>query len=335
MKGLPAAWRRFWFEPQETSTLAVVRIAFGALVFAWTVALVRDGYDFFSDTGIFPSSDYTGEAGASWGLLDLSDGHLAVALVLAALLLASVCLTVGLYTRIAAVVVFVGLLSLERRNSFVFNSGDTLLKVMAFYMMLAPAGAALSLDRWRRARSAFWEFPSRAPWALRLMQVQLSVLYLSGLWAKLRASEWNDGTALSYAVRLEDLVRFELPRSLATSELLVNLLTYGTLAIEAAIGILVWNRALRPWVLGLGVALHIGIDLTLRVGFFSYAIFVLYLAFLPPDAVSARLRALRDRRASGRLHTVAVRVQLDASAAGTREGPSTSSGPGRWRKEPL
>jgi hypothetical protein len=191
---------------------------------------------------------------------------------------------------------------------------------MAFYMMLAPAGASLSLDRWRRARSAFWELPSRAPWALRLMQVQLSVLYLAGLWAKLRASEWNDGTAISYAVRLDDLARFDMPASLATSELLVNLLTYGTLAIEALIGILVWNRALRPWVLGLGVALHVGIDLTLRVGFFSYAIFVLYLAFLPPGAVSARLPAIRDRlsrapRRADSLHTSAVRAQLDASAA--------------------
>jgi hypothetical protein len=295
MKGLLPAWRRFWFEPEETSTLAVVRIGFGAVVLAWSVTLARDGYDFFSDTGSLPSSHYAGEAGASWGLLDLLDGHLAVAVVLAALSLASVCLSVGLYTRVAAVVVFLGLLSLERRNPFVFNSGDSLLKVMAFYMMLAPAGASLSLDRWRGARSAFWEFPSRAPWALRLMQVQLSVLYLAGLWAKLRTGEWNDGTAISYAVRLEDLARFEMPRSLATSELLVNLLTYGTLAIEAAIGILVWNRALRPWVLGLGVALHVGIDLTLRVGFFSYALFVLYLAFLPPEWVSARLLAIRER----------------------------------------
>jgi hypothetical protein len=305
MRDFGAAWRRFWFEPQQTSTLALVRIGLGVVVLAWTVALAHDGYDFFSDTGILPSSHYPGEAAASWGLLDLSDGHLAVALVLAALALASVCLTVGLFTRLAAVVVFVGLMSVERRNAFVFNSGDSLLRLLAFYMMLAPAGASLSIDRWRRARSTFWEFPARAPWALRLMQVQLSVLYLAGLWAKLRASEWNDGTAISYAVRLEDLARFDMPASLATSELLVNLLTYGTLAIEALIGILVWNRALRPWVLGLGVALHVGIDLTLRVGFFSYAIFVLYLAFLPPGAVSTRLLAVRDR-GGARLRRVAA-----------------------------
>jgi hypothetical protein len=289
------AWQRFWFEPEETSTLALVRIAFGAVVLAWTLTLTNDAYDFFSGSGVLPSPDWEGEAGAAWGLLDVFEGRLAVALLLGALLLASVCLIVGQYTRLAAVVVFLGLLSLERRNPFVFNSGDGLLRVIAFYMMLAPSGASLSLDRWRREPGSFWEFPRRAPWALRLMQVQLSVLYLSSVWAKLPGETWNDGTALSYALRLEDLARFELPLSITDSELIVNVLTYGTLAIEAAIGILVWNRTLRPWVLALGVGLHVGIDLTVRVGFFSYALFVLYIAFLPPDAVSARLLAWRDR----------------------------------------
>jgi hypothetical protein len=295
MRRLAAAWQRFWFEPEETSTLALVRIAFGMLVLAWTVTLTHDAYSFFSGSGILPSSTYEGEAATAWGLLDLADSRFAIALLLAILSLASLCLVVGLYTRLAAVLVFIGLISLERRNPFVFNSGDGLLKVTAFYMTLAPAGASLSLDRWRRARDAFWEFPRRAPWALRLMQVQLSILYLATVWTKLSGSTWNEGTAISYAARLEDLTRFELPESIATSELLINLMTYGTLAVEASIGILVWNRALRPWVLGLGVMLHLAIDLTMRVGFFSYALFVLYLAFLPPDVVAARLVALKER----------------------------------------
>ena len=56
-----------------------------------------------------------------------------------------------------------------------------------------------------------------------------------------------------------------------------------------------WNRVLRPWVLACGLVLHIGIDLTLRVGFFSYAIFVLYIAFLPPETVSKLILNVRDR----------------------------------------
>jgi len=311
MRRLADAWQQFWFEPEQTSTLALVRIAFGIVVLGWTLTLTHDAYGFFSGSGILPSPDYDGKGGGSWGLLDLVEGRVAVAVLLSVLALACLCLVVGQFTRLAAVIVFVGLVSLERRNPFVFNSGDGLLRVIAFYLMLAPSGTSLSLDRWRRARKAFWEFPRRAPWALRLMQLQLSILYLAGLWAKLAGPTWNDGTAVSYAVRLEDLARFDLPQALATSELAVNLLTYGTLAVEAALGILVWNRRLRPWVLGLGIALHLGIDLTVRVGFFSYAVFVLYLAFLPPDVVSARLLALR--------HGLAHRLEHRREAVASRE----------------
>jgi Vitamin K-dependent gamma-carboxylase len=304
MKGLAGAWQRFWFEPQSTSTLALVRMAFGVVVLAWTVSLTHDAFDFFTPTGVLPGSSFEGETSAAWSVLDLSTGRTAVAAVLVALLGASLCLIVGQWTRAAAIVVFVALVSLERRNPFVFNSGDGLLKVSAFYLALAPAGASLSLDRWRRSRRDFWTFPARAPWALRLMQVQLSVIYLSGLWAKLRGAPWNDGTAVSYALRLEDIARLRIPSAAATSELASNVLTYGTLAAEATIGVLVWNRKLRPWVLALGVGLHVGIDLTLRVGFFSYAVFVLYLAFAPPKAVDAKVLELRARLAgrAGQAH---------------------------------
>ena len=295
MRDLGAAWQRFWFEPEESSTLALVRVAFGLLVFVWALTLTHDASSFFSGSGVLPDSGYDGRQSAVWSVLDLTDSGLAVGLVVAGLSVAALFLIAGLYTRVAAVVVFVLLVSLERRNPFVFNSGDGLLKVIAFYMVLAPAGASLSLDRWRKARDTFWFFPLREPWPLRLMQVQLSVLYLSTVWTKLSGTTWNDGTAISYAARLEDLTRFDLPHSIATSELVVNLMTYGTLATEAAIGILVWNRRLRPWVLGLGVFLHLAIDLTMRVGFFSYAVFVLYLAFVPPEAVSSRVLALRKR----------------------------------------
>ena len=41
--------------------------------------------------------------------------------------------------------------------------------------------------------------------------------------------------------------------------------------------------------------MHLGIDLVLRVGFFSYAIFALYLAFIPPETAEKAILAVRDR----------------------------------------
>ena len=71
------------------------------------------------------------------------------------------------------------------------------------------------------------------------------------------------------------------------------MLTYGTLAVEIAIPVLVWNKRTRPWVLGLGVGLHLAIDVTLRVGFFSWIIFVAYIAFLPPEVASRLIERAR------------------------------------------
>jgi Vitamin K-dependent gamma-carboxylase len=295
-----AAWEQFWFEPEATSTLAVVRIAFGVLVFAWTLSLAPDLGAFFGQGGVLAAQP--GGSGV-WGVLGLFHTDFAVEVVFVVMLLAAASLTVGYQTRLASALVFVGILSLERRDPYVFNTGDGLLRLIAFYLMLAPAGEALSLDRLRLHRENFWAFPRRSPWTLRLMQVQLSVLYLSGLWVKLQGTTWNNGTAVSYAMRISDLNRFPLPGTLTHSLLLSNLLTFGTLAVEASVPVLVWNRRLRLPVLLVGASLHLGIEYSIRVGFFSLAMLTLYLAFLDPDWTARRLRALRrpvERRSAER-----------------------------------
>lgn len=297
MKRLVETWDRMWFEPQPTSTLALVRIAFGVLMVGWTLSLLPDLAAMFGSDGFLPEQPgvtYVGRHGV-WGLLDLFPGHAALVALFVVTLAASVCLTVGYRTRLAAVLVFVALMSFERRNPFVFDSGDALIRIIALCLALAPAGVALSLDRLRWAREAFWEFPSRTQWALRLMQVQLSVLYLGTVWAKAQGTAWNDGTAVSYALRVRDITRFPVPDAIINLELLANMMTYGTLAIEFALGVLVWNRRARPWVLGLGVALHLGIEYSIRAGFFTFAMFVLYLAFVPPETATRATLALRDR----------------------------------------
>jgi hypothetical protein len=153
------------------------------------------------------------------------------------------------------------------------------------------------------APDRFWEFPARAPWALRLIQIQLSLGYLSAVWHKAGNDLWRDGSAVSYALRMQDIHRAPTPGFITHSGAITELLTFGTLALELGLAILVWNRAARPWVLALGMSLHMMIDLNILVGFFSYAMLVAYLSFVPPDTAAARLLATRDLlgRAAGRL----------------------------------
>lgn len=278
MKGALAAWDRFWFEPVPTSTLAALRIGVGVLAALSAVTLWPDLDVFF---------------GATWL------GAAAARALAAVLFCAAAFLVVGYRTRVAAVVVLACLIVLASVNPFIFNSGDDLLRYLALFVALSPAGAALSVDCLRR-EGTVWRFPPRPVWPLRLVQLQVTLMYVAAVGHKLRGTTWLAGTAASYPVRIPDMVRFTLPSAVAGSVPVAHVLTWGTLAIEAAIPVLVWNRRTRPWVLGLGVVLHLGIDLTLRAGLFSWVVLVSYLAFVPPETMTTwfeRCRAARPRPA--------------------------------------
>lgn len=311
-----AAWLRFWFEPQSTATLALFRIAFGLLVSAWTISLAPNLFAFFGPDGIDPGQSE--RAAGEWGLLAGTASPTAVVGVFLATLAGAVALTIGWHARIAAVVVFMGIVSIDQRNALIGNSGDGLLRNLAFYCMLAPTGAALSIDRLRTARGAIWRFPARAPWALRLIQIQLSVAYLSAVWQKVQGETWRDGTAVSYALRIEDVRRLPTPEFLTQSILVTEVLTFGTLGLELALGILVWNRVLRPWVMAMGIAMHIMIEYGIMVGFFGLAMLVTYLAFLSPATASRLILDVRDR--------------LACQLPGLRSVTRSPSGPERRRR---
>jgi hypothetical protein len=124
--------------------------------------------------------------------------------------------------------------------------------------------------------------------------VQLSLIYLASAQAKLNGNAWPQGTAVSYALRLPDMLLLPTPHWFTTSAVLMNAVTWGTLAIELSVGILVWNKRLRPWVLAAGVVMHTMIMITITVGFFTLAVFILYLAFVPPEIVERLPRSAKD-----------------------------------------
>jgi hypothetical protein len=273
---LAHAWNRFWFAPQATSSLALLRIAFGSLTVMWAMNLAPDVDTFLAPNG-------------------LVDGHGAAPLVLAGLVLAATGVAVGFYTRLSCATVLLCLLWIDRINPLIWNSGDVLLRHVALFLTLAPAGDALSVDRWRRDRDRFWDFPSRAPWALRLVQIQLVLMYIVTVVAKLQGASWRSGEAVSYILRVPEDARFALPTAITAAPLGAGVLTYGTLAVEAAIPLLIWNRRLRPFVLGVGAFFHLAIAVTLRVGLFSWIVLVTYLAFVPPESASRFLCDFRRR----------------------------------------
>jgi hypothetical protein len=284
-------WRRFWFFPEPATTLGVIRVAFGLLVVGWTLSLLPDLTTLFGEHGVAPDPQTTGDA---WTLLEVTNRDAVVVGLWLLLLASSTALVLGWHSRLASVVVFVSIVSFQRAAPSVFNSGDGLLRIESFFVMLAPSGAALSLDR-RRTAGSFWSAQERAPWILRLMQVQLTVIYVFSVLNKLSGDTWREGTAVSYALQMTDIGIFAWPSWITGNALAMNAATWGALLSEAAIGVLVWNRRWRPWVLAVGLVMHAMIMITFAIAFFSLAMYVLYLAFVPAERMQRVVDRVRRR----------------------------------------
>lgn len=307
------AWERFFFTPESTAPLAVFRIAYGVVITMWTLTQLPHLFVFYGPRGVLPTPPPVNVG--QWSVLTTFNSVPALAVVWVATLVAALALTVGASPRVAAIVLLVGIIAFTRRDPYVLNSGDILLRVLAVYLIFAPSGDSLSWDRWRRDRARFWEFPRRAPWAIRMLQVQLSVIYVAAVWAKMQGDVWRNGTAITYALRMSDQLRFPTPEFVAGSPLLVEWLTIATLLTELSIGLCVWNRRARPWVLGAGFLMHLGIEVFIMVGFFSIGMWCLYLVFLPPSATERTVLLLRDRWQARRAQKPFRSVERESAAS--------------------
>jgi len=286
------AWQSFWFQPQQMYTLGLVRMAFGALAVLWALWLLPMRHGLLDSNGVTPEQP---SVAYTWGIFAVWNTNAAMLIGIVVLVIAALALVVGWHSRFAAVIVFVLIYSFERRVPLVFNSGDALVRIEALFLAISPCGAALSLDQ-RRKTGSFWSAQVKPNWPIRLIQVQLSLIYLAAVQAKLAGAPWLHGTAVSYVLRLEDMQRVVAPEWFTTNALAMNVLTWGAIATELAIAILVWLPRFRPWVLAAGVLMHMVIDIYIQIGIFSYATFVMYLAWLSPESVKRFGDKLKSRR---------------------------------------
>jgi predicted DCC family thiol-disulfide oxidoreductase YuxK/uncharacterized membrane protein YphA (DoxX/SURF4 family) len=198
---------------------------------------------------------------------------------------ATVLLLLGWRTRIAAILVWLGALAFLARNPNLTNGADDTMQLAVFILMISACGAALSLDRRRRWRNSGIDPDIAppdyiAPWAVRLFQLQLCVIYFTTGIAKLGGHTWWDGTSVHYVLNDVTMVRWsyaQLPLPLW----MTAPLTYGSVWFEVLFPILVlWPRT-RKWTLWYGVLFHLGIYLMIEIGWFSFYTIAMYGVWIP------------------------------------------------------
>ena len=272
-------WSRFWFDPRPASTLTLWRIAFGFTALCWLVSLSWDLGSFFGDSGIRPDQSYRDER---LGLLQWWGSDGAVRWVWLTGLVTAVLVITGRLVRVAAPVLWYTIMSLWLDNTGVWNAGDDLLRLWALYFALFAAltpGVLLSLGPWGRGG----RFPPAPNWMMRLVQIQITVIYPASVIGKLSGDRWWDGTAGLYALGLQDFERLPLPDVMRENLVLGAALTWSTLLLEALLPILLWVPRTRRLGIVAGLALHMGLGYSMRLGFFAWAMAIGYIAFLTPS----------------------------------------------------
>lgn len=297
-------WNRFWFTPSDPTLCAILRIAVGALAALHFVDLASALARWFARDGLLPPEtvtrvlELTGSAGSSYRFSHLNGfpaGWELWALHVLAMIV-SLAFAAGLFTRVTGVLTLVAMLSYVHRAPLIAGHVEPVLSFMLAYLVIAPSGAVLSVDRWLRSRKAEPagepEQPSVASTVgLRLIQVHLAMFYAMMGLTKLYGDAWWEGDAIWILLAQTESRPLDLTglRRLGNGgNLLLNLWTHFVVYFELAFPVLIWNRFTRPVLLLLSVAAWVSIIVATGHVLFGLTMMAAGMAFLPrPTAVGA------------------------------------------------
>jgi hypothetical protein len=317
LRSLVNAWNEFFFAPRLPTPVCLFRILYGFMVVI-TLILLRPDWLAWYGPHAWMSLDTLRhiEPGVRLDLFTLlPQADFAVNAFFWVFLLFAVLLTAGLFTRLSTVVVFLCLTSLHQRNLYINHGGDTFLRVAGFFLIFAPAGAAFSLDRLLRIRRGKEgaQLRPRSPWAQRMIQFELALVYFTSFWWKSMGAPWVDGAALYYVLHLEEVRRFPIPHWML-QPVILKLGCWFTLALEFSLGVLIWIKEFRYPLLLLGVLFHLSIEYALNIPMFEWDILSGYVLFIDPADLARASRWLRGFVPAAKLSLIREKTQVNAPA---------------------
>jgi hypothetical protein len=234
-------------------------------------------------------------------------------------------MTIGFCTRLTSALTWFGTLSYIHRNNTMLFGVDTMITILLLYLMIGPSGAAYSVDNlirrwWARAKPGvvqswfrFWRrpiptldeiAPARTPdivpslsanVAIRLLQINVGIIYfVSGL-SKLQGTAWWNGEAVWGTLGnfefapMQFQIYLDFLAFIGQHRWLYALIMTGgglfTLAFEIGYIFLIWRPRLRWVFLSGAIVLHGMISLFMGLGTFALVMLVMNMAFLRTEEV--------------------------------------------------
>jgi hypothetical protein len=291
MSKLLLAWNRFWFAEQPTTPIALFRVLFGLLLLQVLLTELLPHFSaFYGVSAIVDTSNvvtYWWHNQPRFDLFLLVPQSDTARLTLFFIFIAfGIALTLGLFTRLSAIMTYFGLLTLFQHCPFNRDGGDAFMLVCSFILCFSHCGGAYSLDCLLAARrnpgAQLGRHQLFKPWAQRLLQIQVAIVYWHSLINKAAGETWQKGTAIYMSTHMVDFVRMPIPPQLDTVWM-SQVLSCFTLITEFSLFTLIWFKPFRYWVLLLGLILHSGIEYTLNLPGFETIMMASYANFIEAD----------------------------------------------------
>lgn len=310
----------YWFGFGSPVSMGVFRIFIGTLSFLNWVLLSFDFRSWFTEHGFVPISTsqiINPDVDRNFRLfgqiftlpftvprLQILHSVVSTDLTLAVFIVAlvsSLFVAAGLWTRFSTILLAIATVSLHHRDAAILHGGDTALRICVLYVMLAPSGAAVSLDRWRARRKGI-EGPTPrlvSLWPQRLIQYNMALIYFTTWWIKLDGIYWRAGLATYFTSRLPEFYRFPVPaftKSVAAS----HVQTYLAALTELSLGTIVFWKPARKYVLIAGLLMHGYIEYSMNVPLFEWIMVSMYISFYSGEEIAQWYDRLKARVAKWR-----------------------------------
>lgn len=285
------AWMGLWFGDADPRVYATFRIAFSLAVLINLIDIWPERQTLLSRDGMIDHGALLTAIGDQpyFSVFHHFDSQAEVTTLMLVAATAIVCLGLGLFARISVVLVYVWHLSFFHAVFPATNGWDRLVVIYSLLLMVSPLGKCWSLPAVWNHR--FQDVQPVSRHGLVLMRYQLLLVYFATAWSKVNDNYWRNGDFMAY-FQMSIYSRFPI-QEWAEWHVLSAIMTYGALATELAIPLLLMRRKYRWIAIGLGVALHGGIAFNTNLGVFSLVILSTYTAFLTSNDIDRFVRTLQ------------------------------------------
>lgn len=277
-----------WGSP---TAMAVFRILFGTMHLANWFIIGRYFDIWFGERGYVPIDAAKHFNGLGWRFnpfAEVTNQNLLWFWYLW-MVLCAILVTIGLFTRVASIMLAALTVAFHIRNPVILHGGDTLLRNMSILLALSPCGAALSIDSLLRRKRGDEPITSVSLWPQRMMMYQLTLVYVTTVWHKWHGNTWRDGTATWFPPQLMEFEKFHLPAWFDQQPMLA-ITTYGTLIIELALGSLAFWKPTRKYAVIGGLLLHAFIEYRFNIPLFAFTICSCYVMYYSGEEWEAWLK---------------------------------------------